>query len=220
MYTVYFYGNKYHVPSELTIMSAMEYVGYDIVRGCGCRHGVCGACAVVYRMPGEQKIKTALACQKQVEDGMYVMSMASFDAGRNEYDLDEMEPTGEAIRSLYPQVEKCIGCNACTEACPVHLNPMKYVALAKNRKLQKAAEESFECISCGMCSLRCPAFISHAHIGRLVRRLVAVHDRAPSKKFQERIRDNRGEEERAALSEMLVMSDRELTSLYNNRTME
>ena len=44
MVNVYFYGKKYSVPAELTIMTAMEYAGYKLVRGCGCRHGFCGVC--------------------------------------------------------------------------------------------------------------------------------------------------------------------------------
>ena len=43
MVNVYFYGKKYSVPADLTIMAAMEYAGYRLVRGCGCRHGFCGA---------------------------------------------------------------------------------------------------------------------------------------------------------------------------------
>lgn len=45
MVNVYFFGKKYSVPAELTIMTAMEYAGYTLKRGCGCRHGFCGACA-------------------------------------------------------------------------------------------------------------------------------------------------------------------------------
>ena len=43
MVNVYFYGKKYSVPGDLTIMTAMEYAGYTLKRGCGCRHGFCGA---------------------------------------------------------------------------------------------------------------------------------------------------------------------------------
>ena len=34
--TIYLFGKKYDVPSDLTIMCAMEYAGYQLVRGCGC----------------------------------------------------------------------------------------------------------------------------------------------------------------------------------------
>ena len=36
MVNVYFYGKKYSVPGDLTIMTAMEYAGYSLKRGCGC----------------------------------------------------------------------------------------------------------------------------------------------------------------------------------------
>ena len=36
MVNVYFFGKKYSVPADLTIMTAMEYAGYTLKRGCGC----------------------------------------------------------------------------------------------------------------------------------------------------------------------------------------
>ena len=50
MVHVYFFGKQYQVPKALTIMRAMEYAGYQLVRGCGCRNGFCGAAHLV---PGE-----------------------------------------------------------------------------------------------------------------------------------------------------------------------
>ena len=47
MVNVYFYGKKYTVPADLTIMTAMEYAGYKLVRGCGWRHGVRGGRATI-----------------------------------------------------------------------------------------------------------------------------------------------------------------------------
>ena len=66
MVNVYFFGKKYSVPAELTIMTAMEYAGYTLKRGCGCRHGFCGACATIYRIKGDNELKTCLACMWQV----------------------------------------------------------------------------------------------------------------------------------------------------------
>ena len=34
MVTVYLLGKKYSVPATLTIMDAMEYAGFKLVRGC------------------------------------------------------------------------------------------------------------------------------------------------------------------------------------------
>lgn len=33
MVNVYFFGKKYSVPADLTIMTAMEYAGYTLKRG-------------------------------------------------------------------------------------------------------------------------------------------------------------------------------------------
>ena len=57
MVNIYLYGKKYEVPSSLTIMNAMEYAGYQLVRGVGCRCGFCGACATIYRIKGQQELK-------------------------------------------------------------------------------------------------------------------------------------------------------------------
>ena len=35
MVHVFLYGKQYEVPANLTIMGAMEYAGYQLVRGCG-----------------------------------------------------------------------------------------------------------------------------------------------------------------------------------------
>ena len=85
MVNVYFSGKRYSVPAELTIMTAMEYAGYTWKRGCGCRHGFCGACATIYRIKGKNELKTCLACQTQVEEGMYVASIPFFPTDKRTY---------------------------------------------------------------------------------------------------------------------------------------
>lgn len=82
MVTVYLLGKMFSVPEDLTIMRAMEYSGFRLVRGCGCRSGFCGACAVVYRLKGQTETHSALACQTKVEDGMCVGRLESFPIKR------------------------------------------------------------------------------------------------------------------------------------------
>ncbi len=72
MATVYIMGKAHKVPADATIMGAIEYAGYLIKRGAGCREGFCGACATVYRLPGDYKIYTGLACTTLIEDGMWL----------------------------------------------------------------------------------------------------------------------------------------------------
>ena len=97
MVNVYFFGKKYSVPADLTIMTAMEYAGYTLKRGCGCRHGFCGACATIYRIKGENELKTCLACQTQVQEGMYVASIPVLpDRQENlQYRRSETQPAGD-----------------------------------------------------------------------------------------------------------------------------
>jgi succinate dehydrogenase/fumarate reductase-like Fe-S protein len=72
MVTVLIMGKAYKVPAEATIMGAIEYAGYQIKRGAGCREGFCGACATAYRLPNDYKIYTGLACTTLVQDGMWL----------------------------------------------------------------------------------------------------------------------------------------------------
>ena len=108
---------KRQVPADLTIMTAMEYAGYTLKRGCGCRHGFCGACATIYRIKGKNELKTCLACQTQVQEGMYVASIPFFPTDKRTYDINDLKPGQQVMMELYPEIYSCIGCNACTKAC-------------------------------------------------------------------------------------------------------
>ena len=69
---IYFYGKRYDVPDSFTIMRAYEYAGHQYIRGCGCKGGVCGACAAIYILPEIDGLRTGLACQTQVLPGMSI----------------------------------------------------------------------------------------------------------------------------------------------------
>ena len=175
MVNVYLFGKRYQVPESLTIMKAMEYAGYQLVRGCGCRNGFCGACATIYRIKGQQELKTCLACQQQVEEGMYVATLPFFPLVKQVYDMEKIKPTQQIMMQLYPEIYSCIGCNACTKSCTQELNVMQYIAYAQRGEYEKAAEESFDCVMCGVCSSRCPAGISHPQVALLTRRLTGKY---------------------------------------------
>ena len=98
---VFFFGKKYSVPENLTIMTAMEYAGYKLVRGCGCRNGFCGACATIYRIKGDNELKSCLACQTKVEEGMYVATLPFFPLEKKQYDMENIKPTEQVMMQLY-----------------------------------------------------------------------------------------------------------------------
>lgn len=170
---VFIMGKRYMVPDSLTIMKAMEYAGYRLVRGCGCRGGICGACSTVYRIAGDYKIYTGLACQTVVEPNMYLAQIPFYPALRSAYDFETVPALAETIQQLYPEVFRCVACNACTKVCPMDIKVMDYIAAAKRGDIEMLSRLSFDCIQCGLCAGRCMAELPQHHIAQLGRRLYA-----------------------------------------------
>ena len=112
MVNVFVMGKKYEVPASLTIMKALEYAGYKLVRGCGCRNGFCGACATIYRIKGDRELHTCLACSTQVVEGMYITQLPFFPLIKEIYDINEVRPDETVMMKNYPEIYSCIGCNA------------------------------------------------------------------------------------------------------------
>ena len=168
---VYIMGKRYDVPDSLTIMKAMEYAGYKYIRGAGCRGGICGACATVYRLPGDYRIKVGLACQTVVEPGMHLTQIPFYPATRVPYNIEELEGVAEEIWAIYPEIFRCLACNACTKVCPMDVQVMDYIAAIKRGDLEEATRISFDCIQCGLCTTRCMAEMSQYHIAQMARRL-------------------------------------------------
>ena len=220
MVNVYFYGKKYSVPADLTIMTAMEYAGYTLNRGCGCRHGFCGACATIYRIKGQTELKTCLACQTQVEDNMYIATLPFFPLVKQPYEINDVKPTEQIMMQLYPEIYACVGCNACTKACTQDLNVMQYIAYAQRGEYEKCAEESFDCVMCGVCSSRCPAGITHAHVGLLARRLTGKYLAPETAHLNDRVAEILRGDCEAALADIMGKSVAELKDMYNNRDFE
>ena len=220
MVNVFLFGKRYQVPESLTIMKAMEYAGYQLVRGCGCRNGFCGACATIYRIKGQQELKTCLACQQQVEEGMYVATLPFFPLVKQVYDINEIKPTQQIMMQLYPEIYSCIGCNACTKSCTQELNVMQYIAYAQRGEYEKAAEESFDCVMCGVCSSRCPAGISHPQVALLTRRLTGKYLAPKSEHLVNRVAEIDAGDCKAALEAIMNTPLEEQKNLYNHREIE
>ena len=220
MVNIYLFGKRYQVPESLTIMKAMEYAGYQLVRGCGCRNGFCGACATIYRIKGQQELKTCLACQQQVEEGMYVATLPFFPLVKQVYDIEKIKPTQQIMMQLYPEIYSCIGCNACTKSCTQELNVMQYIAYAQRGEYEKAAEESFDCVMCGVCSSRCPAGISHPQVALLTRRLTGKYLAPKSEHLVNRVAEIDAGDCKAALEAIMNTPLEEQKNLYNHREIE
>lgn len=210
-------GKEYEVPPNLTIMKAMEYIGYRFIRGAGCREGFCGACATVYRMKGDYRLRMALACQETVQDGIYLTQIPFAPANKAVYDLDRLGPTGNALLEHYPEIARCLCCNTCTKACPQELEVMNYVQAAVKGDFEDVARLSFDCISCGLCAIRCPAEIVPYNIALLARRLHGRYVMPRSEEVERMVENAKRGEFDDELESLAEMSLKELKKLYEER---
>jgi succinate dehydrogenase/fumarate reductase-like Fe-S protein len=220
MVNVFIFGKKYEVPESATIMSAMEYAGYKLVRGCGCRCGFCGACATIYRIKGQRELKVALACQTQVVNDMYIATLPFFPLIKQIYEIKDIKPDERIMMSLYPEIYSCIGCNACTKGCPQELNTMQYIAYAQRAEYAKCARESFDCVMCGICSSRCPAGISHPQTALLARRLYGKYIAKPTEHLEKRVTEIANGDWENPVNEMMNHPIDKIKELYNTREIE
>ncbi|MFH0901843.1 MAG: 4Fe-4S dicluster domain-containing protein [Pseudomonadota bacterium] len=217
---VYIMGKKYDVPESLTIMKAMEYAGYKYIRGCGCRGGVCGACSTVYRKPGDYHIRVGLACQTVVEPNMYLAQLPFYPALRASYELAGLPAQAESVFRLYPELFRCMACNACTKVCPMDVQVMDYVSALKRGDIAAAAEISFDCIQCGLCASRCMGELPQYHIAQLARRLTGSKIKPRARHLDEMVSKIEGAHFKPVLGELMTLSTDQLKKLYQSRQME
>ena len=169
---------------------------------------------------GQNELKTCLACQTKVEEGMYVASIPFFPTDKRTYNIEELQPNQQVMMELYPEIYSCIGCNACTKACTQDLNVMQYIAYAQRGELEKCAEESFDCVSCGCCSVRCPAGISHPMVGLLARRLTGKYIAPKSEHLEKRVEEIHEGKYDDLIEQIMQKPITDMQELYNNREIE
>jgi len=217
MVTIYVMGKKHMVPEDLTIMKAMEYAGHQFRRGAGCRGGFCGACATIYRTKGSYKLQGALACQKIVEDGMYIAQIPFSPAEKKTYDVNEIRPDANTFLEYYPEIARCLSCNTCTKACPQDIQVMDYVQAALRGDVEEAAKLSFDCLNCGLCAVRCPAEIVPYNIGQLARRLYSKYIDGPTEHVLKRVEEVEEGLFDEGIEELMVMEKDALQERYETR---
>lgn len=218
--SIYIMGKGYEVPAGLTIMKAMEYAGYKLVRGAGCRGGFCGACATVYRIRGDYRLKVGLACQTVVEPEMHLTLLPFFPAERAEYRLEELAPTYQTLARFYPELLRCLACGTCTKSCPQELDVRSYMADAMKGRIAAAADKSFDCIMCGLCAARCPAEEAQANIAILCRRLYGKYLAPKAEHLARRVEEIAAGRFAQVLAELKGMDRARLRELYASRDIE
>jgi Fe-S oxidoreductase len=213
-------GTTYCVPADYTILTAMEYCGFRIVRGCGCRGGFCGACATAYRLPDRFNLRFGLACQTKVEEGMQLVTLPFFPGHRGSFNMQSLEGPYAALMTLYPEIGRCLGCNTCSKACPEGISTMDVVQNALRGNLRRAAEISFDCIMCGLCAVRCPAEITPYNIALFARRVHVVKDLGEPEYLGKRIAEIAAGVYGEVLDRYMTMSEADMKEVYEKRDFE
>jgi len=220
MVDIYVMGKHYAVPEGLTILTALEYCGYRIIRGCGCRAGFCGACATIYNFKNDPLLRYDLACQKTVEQDMYLTQIPFFPAVKAQYDLEQIKAAGDQVLALYPDIVKCFGCNTCTKTCPQELEVMWYMSDALRGDIHEVAVKSFDCVMCGLCAARCPQGLVPYNVAILCRRLYGRYLAPTSKHLDQRIADIESGKCDSDVEKLKKADEKELRRLYAEREIE
>lgn len=213
-------GQHYAVPEGLTILTALEYCGYRLIRGCGCRAGFCGACATIYNLKNDPLLRYDLACQKTVEPDMFLAQIPFFPAAKARYDLQAIKPAGDQVLALYPDIVKCFGCNTCTKTCPQELEVMWYMSDALRGDIREAAVKSFDCVMCGLCAARCPQGLVPYNVALLCRRLYGRYLAPVSRHLEDRIAEIEAGRCDADVDKLMKADKAELRRLYAERQIE
>lgn len=191
-------GRELEAPPNCSILQAFVHAGETLVEGVGCMgQGVCGSCRVMVRRSGDQEVKTALACETLVEEGMQVAFLDYFTvSARHVYRIEDFSDSWQvlgAISQTFPEAAHCRHCSGCDRACPKGLEVQHGVNFAVEGNLAAASHVFDECVMCNLCTLACPEHIRPNHLGLFVRRMITANSLRPANLMQRLQQIERGE---------------------------
>ena len=121
----------------------------------------------------------------------------------------------------YPETLRCLGCGACTKACPQELDVKGYMAAAMRGDIACPWQtSSFDCIMCGLCAARCPAEEPQYNIAILCRRLYGRYLAPRSEHLDKRVREIKENMFAEEINNLKTMDTDGLKARYKERNIE
>lgn len=168
--TIEFMGKPYRVSKDTTLFGALLETGWDSVKGLGCMGGCCGACGVLYRLPGESHVRTGLACRIPVREGLAFSLVGPYPFRKVEYNLSGISDPKQALFDLFPELTTCRKCGLCVQACPQGIDVQRAMWCAVFGDFAEVAALFKSCVQCGFCARVCSVGICPFQIAVYVSR--------------------------------------------------
>jgi succinate dehydrogenase/fumarate reductase-like Fe-S protein len=212
--TVEIMGKTYEVPEGLTMLRALWYTGHEVIRGAGCLGGFCGACATTYKTKDDMRLKTALACQTLIEDGMsFSLTFSYYPSRKAPYELDKIADPKQELFKFYPEASLCRNCNACTEACPQGIDVRNGVWKAVFGEFDTVSEMFQDCVMCGLCVPVCIADIAPNYVALYASRTQGAKIAAGPENLNRRIEEIRAGKFKAEWPKLVDLDEERLKTV-------
>jgi succinate dehydrogenase/fumarate reductase-like Fe-S protein len=178
-------GTVFETAPAVTIVQAYFSSQTPLVKNVGCvGQGVCGSCRCMVRRAGSREVKTELACETLVEDGMQVSFVDYFTPSRpHVYQIEDVTDSWRVnaqLNEIFPEASHCRHCSGCDRSCPKNIEVQRGVNMAAEGHIRIASDIFETCIMCNLCTLACPEYIRPNHVGLFARRAVAALSLRPS----------------------------------------
>jgi heterodisulfide reductase subunit C len=136
------------------------------------------------RRLGSPEVKTELACETLVEDGMQVSFIDYFTPRRpHVYQIEDVQDSWHVsaqLNGIFPEAKHCRHCSGCDRSCPKDIEVQLGVNLAAAGDIREASDVFETCVMCNLCTLACPEHIRPNHVGMFARRAVAALSLRPT----------------------------------------
>lgn len=195
---IFISGKPFSVPQGMNAIQAIWYCGIDLTHGIGCLGGVCGACTMTYKI-GDTPVKTALACQTMIMEGMN-LSLYQPDFIRSVPYKTFLDPSKQMDNSdlkthfneTLSSTRRCVSCGACTMVCPQEIDAMKGVKEAINSNFKIVSDLFLNCVMCGLCASVCEVKVFPHLVGLYSRKAAALFLLPKCLQLAERIEEIKG----------------------------